>query len=364
MWNRKTTIRMRASILSLLIMLSVVLLLVIAVYILEFALNPIAITTFDLQTNNEDLAIHINQLFLEKKQNLFFQLVLTSIGILCFGSYAIYSLLKKELKPLELLRNKIIATDFNSNNNQIQLESLSTEITTLTDAFNEMIEKLQSAYISQKRFSQNAAHELKTPIATMKTTLQVARMTNRFDKCDANETLDTLEHQITRMSLLVQNLLRLNTIGQLKFISIDVRMLIENCLLALQTQIEHKKIQVTVTGELQLISDEGLLTLILNNIIENAIKYNKDHGQIIIDLSDQIVISDTGIGIPQQELDKIFDPFYCVDDSRSKALGGFGFGLTMVKEGLQRLSYQYSVISTLDAGTTFAISPKNPIVKA
>lgn len=371
MLNKKKTIRMRLTIYSLLIMVMVILLTVSTVYFLQgFSKEQMVINANDIKyakfdngnqiggivelENSQEIITKIQREMAEQQQTLFIRLVGISSLILLAGGTLIYLLTKKELEPLESLRKEVEVVDFQNQKNRIKVDSKLEEIVTLANSFNTMLQKLEANYLMQKKFAQNAAHELKTPITTMKTTIQVARMTNK----DHEIVYDNLEDQVTRMSHLVHELLTLNRRSKVDFEVVDVRKLIEEKCSALTKIVEEKKIDLEIEGEMTLKTDGRLLGLALNNIIENAIKYNKVDGKVSISLDKTIKIVDTGIGIDCQELENIFIPFYCVDESRSKALGGFGLGLSIVKECLDVLEYKCKVTSVLEEGTTVEIFVK------
>lgn len=320
----------------------------------KFPVHSVLLTqdgTIEVQT--------VETIFYEARQEFTIILLISTITLLIAGTLIMFFITKRYLKPIETLSDEIKEINENNLQKRISTGKNKDELHSLATSFNNMINHLQISFETQKRFSQNAAHELKTPITTMITTIEVAKMTNNNDDPEINELLQILEDETNRLSVLVQGLLKLNTNNTLIYGDINVKEAILGILEVSKNDIEKKNITVTITGELKLFSDIDIFIHALRNIIENAIRYNKDYGSIDISLGESISIIDTGIGINKEAIDNIFTPFYCVDISRSKALGGHGLGLSIVKQCLERLDYTYSIESKLNEYSHFKITPNS-----
>ena len=168
------------------------------------------------------------------------------------------------------------------------------------------------------------------------------------------------------MLLLVEDILRLSQLDEgtleLKPQPVDVKRMAEDTVAALAAKAERRDVRLSVSGHApEVTTDATLLSEVLYNLLDNAIKYNRPGGQAEILLDDvnghvRIRVKDTGIGIPKEHQQKVFERFYRVDKSRSKATGGTGLGLSIVKHAAQILSADLRLDSTPDQGTTVTVT--------
>jgi heavy metal sensor kinase len=240
------------------------------------------------------------------------------------------------------------------------------EVGKIISTFNEMISRLDVSFQQVKQFSADASHELRTPLSVMRTQLETA--------LNANVSLDDLKtiaanclDETMRMATIIDNLLLLARADAEQDVierePVDLKKLVhetydESIIIASQ-----KDITVTLrnTDEAMIVGDEQRLRQMLLNLIDNAIKYNRNNGRIDIGLSREngagrIYISDTGIGIPDSEIPRIFDRFYRVDRARSRALGGTGLGLSIVHWIVKAHGGSIHVKSKLGQGTEFSVT--------
>jgi signal transduction histidine kinase len=305
---------------------------------------------------------------IHSQQNKTFQIISFISIILVFftGVGATYLMAGKALRPITRLSREIERID--ENNLFISLPETKAEtksndeVALLSTAFNSMISKLDKAFASQKRFSANAAHELKTPLAAMISRIEVCRLDKNPTAQEYEETLDDVLQNAERLSSLVNDLLEIHAdfdlqshetfdIGEM-FRTIVDEVLRNN---AKAVIFDNRIKPHTVTG------NRDLLYRAFLNLVQNAVKYNKPNGSVALSSQAaadnvQISISDTGIGIPEDQLDKIFDPFYCVDKSRSRALGGSGLGLSLVKTIIEKHKGEISAKSEAGTSTTFTVT--------
>lgn len=362
---KNSTMKSRIAFLCLLIMMFTVFSIMLTEFILQKRANTIKFDMGEINKIEEKKEGNLDRIliieetkrqFEKQQQEKFIWLVVTSITILTIGMSIIYFIIKREVQPLESLKKDMDKMDFHDENSKLLTSKSNTaEIVSLTNSYNIMITKLKESYEAQKRFNQNAAHELRTPITTMKTSLQVNKMLNKNLDDQTTELLFVLESQVTRMENLVSGLLLINSKEEIKKKKINVRLAIEEIILCFQSQIEEKNIAVSIKGEKTLKTDEKVFNIVLKNLIENAIKYNNKNGLIKIDLTNNIIIKDTGIGIALEEQDKIFSPFYCIDQSRSREFGGVGLGLAILRDGINKLGFEIQIDSKLGEGSTFTI---------
>ncbi len=239
------------------------------------------------------------------------------------------------------------------------------EIGRIISTFNEMISRLDVSFGQMKQFSADASHELRTPLSVIRTQLEMA-LNSRISQAEMKKLIANCLDEALHMSSIIENLLLLakGDAGQNIFrrVPVDLKGLMhqmyDECVLIASP----KQITVTVKAPVAaaVIGDEQRLRQMLLNLIDNAIKYNRVRGKISLALGKEdgfakIVVADTGIGISDQEIPRIFDRFYRVDRARSRELGGAGLGLSIAKWVVQAHGGTIAVKSTLNAGTEFSV---------
>ena len=223
----------------------------------------------------------------------------------------------------------------------------------------------------RKEFVANVSHELRTPLTTVKSYTETLLDGAIDDREVAISFLQVMEKEADRMTMLVKDLLELSKIDnkqiQLNAAVIDLRGLIEDTIAAqriLADKKGHELVFLSAQDEAyEIMGDSSRVRQILHNIISNAIKYSVDPGSIIIRLlKDEafvcVKVEDNGIGIPKEDLDRIFERFYRVDKARSRKMGGTGLGLAIAKEMIELHGGKINIESTIGKGTTVTISFK------
>ena len=272
------------------------------------------------------------------------------IGILV--AYPISVLL---LKPFRELSADIEAVTANDLKTPLIVENESDDLGKLKKSFNVMLERLHGSFERQKRFSSNAAHELKTPLAVIKTNLQI--LDEESDIEEYQDTFEIVNKNVDRMSVLVNDFMEYARDEAPQLGRVNIRKMIDDVLAELKSLSDKKNIKVYMNvKDVEIMSNEGLYKRLVYNLVNNAISYNKDNGSIYIDADErELVIRDTGIGIPEDKISKIFEPLYCVDKSRSREVGGSGLGLSIVRNICQTLNYRIEVSSKVGFGTEFLV---------
>ena len=212
----------------------------------------------------------------------------------------------------------------------------------------------------KREFFANASHELKSPLTSIigyQQLIQQGILTTNEEIQDA--TLRTIK-EAQRMNKLIIEMLdlsRLENNVQTILEDVNVSKIINDCLLELQPSIEKKKIQLVIKlDDVTLVASQSDLYKLIKNILDNSIVYNNENGKIEINLSkNELIISDTGIGISKEDLDHIFERFYRVDKARSKESSGTGLGLSIVKHICLLYGYKIDVDSKLGKGTKITI---------
>ena len=239
------------------------------------------------------------------------------------------------------------------------------ELTFLGEEVNDLTERLQNSEGKRRQFVSDAAHELKTPLASIKL-LADSILQNDMDTDTIREFVGDIGNEADRLNRLSQKLLAL-TKGEAEIEDesceiIEMAPTIKRVIKMLRTQAEEKNLRITLKLDQDsptLIPEEDLYQIVFN-LTENAIKYNQPGGELTISLerndeSGFLRVSDTGVGIPADSLSHIFERFYRVDKARSRASGGSGLGLSIVRNLVERNHGQINVHSILGQGSTFTV---------
>lgn len=241
-----------------------------------------------------------------------------------------------------------------------------TEIESIADSFNKMLTKLQTVENSRQEFVSNVSHELKTPITSIKVLSDSLLQQEDLPVELYREFLEDISDEIERENKIITDLLSLvkldKTAGELNIEVININDLLEQILKRLRPIASKRNIELvfesyrTVAAEV----DEVKLSLAVSNLIENAIKYNFDDGWVRVSLNADhkffyIKVMDSGVGIPNDEQDNIFERFYRVDKARSRETGGTGLGLSITRNAILMHRGAIKVYSKEKEGTTFTV---------
>ncbi len=279
-----------------------------------------------------------------------FSLIVIGMTI-CLGSLFYYFLLTKLLGPLSDLKNRVLEVDIDNikAKESIYMEGESQEIEDLSLAFEKSLDKIYSSYEREKSLSSSIAHELNTPVAVMKSSLEIYLMKNKVDDLELHELLENFDENIDRISKIIESLLFLNRRENAVLRKFDIKDLVDEIVFDLEDMAEEKNVEIISRVDNNIIySSDILLERVLYNLGKNGIIYNKDGGSLVFDFYEDdknyfIKISDTGIGISDEDKEKIFDLFYRVDGSRSRKTGGYGIGLNLVKNIMEKLKGEIRV---------------------
>lgn len=237
------------------------------------------------------------------------------------------------------------------------------ELNQLSISYNKMLERLSESFETQRQFTANAAHELRTPLAVMQVQLDLYNATEHPDNDECSQkTLKMVTEQNERLSKMVKTLLdmsELQTVARDEEIALDA--LVEEVFADLEPLAQKK--DITLTGNCEALTMTGsdiLIYRLVYNLVENAIKYNHSYGKVTVTVAkkDQNIIfsvADTGNGIPEALKNRIFEPFFRIDKSRSRALGGVGLGLALVYEIVRVHNGNITVKDNPAGGTIFEI---------
>lgn len=289
-------------------------------------------------------------------------LLITSI-ITLISSTLIYFIVGYALRPLKKLGRQIQDIQAKNMQQPIALESNSIEILRLTDAFNGMLKRLGDAFSAQRQFSANAAHELRTPLAVMQTKVEVFEKNKNPGNDDYQEAIDMVKTQTDRLSHVIDILLEMTELQSAKRSDhISLAELTEEVICDLVAVGDKKGISLTQKpGDAQIMGGDMLIYRAIYNLIENAIKYNHQGGEVSVEIKEndeyaRVIVSDTGPGIDKNDWEQIFEPFFRVDKSRSRAMGGAGLGLALVREIARQHGGDVCVLQSSAQGTQIELS--------
>ncbi|WP_455618752.1 sensor histidine kinase [Eisenbergiella sp.] len=285
------------------------------------------------------------------------------ISVLILGTAAAWLVAGRALQPLEELSGTIEEISGNDLSHRVELRDRQDEIGRLARSFNLMMDKVSASFERQKRFSASAAHELKTPLATIAVNLDVLALDEAPSPARLEKVLKVIRANNERMIRLVDDLFRLTSD---KDSIMDEEISLEEILtetaeeLSRPIQEKHLTVSIGSMPDIRLTGSRVMLSRAVGNLFENAVKYNRDYGAISITARREagkimIRMADTGIGIPKEEIPRIFEPFYRVDKSRSRAMGGSGLGLPLVKDIMEKHGGSITVKSIFGESTVFLL---------
>ena len=289
--------------------------------------------------------------------------LIISAVLALLGGVATYFISGHALRPIRELSDKIEKVQAQNLADSRIEENQVKELNQLSVSYNRMLERLSDAFEIQRQFTANAAHELRTPLALMQVQLDLYHSNSHPDNdADTVQMIKMVTEQNDRLNKMVKTLLdmsELQTVGRDDEIVLDA--LVDEVLEDLEPLAEGKNIRligkckdITMTGS------DILIYRLVYNLVENAIKYNHSGGQVTVtaDRKEKHVylsVEDTGAGIPEELKERVFEPFFRVDKSRSRELGGVGLGLALVREIVRVHDGSITVKSNPSGGTIFEV---------
>lgn len=239
------------------------------------------------------------------------------------------------------------------------------EIAELASEFNSLADRLQTTEDARRRFVSDASHELKTPLAGIRLLSDSILQTENMDAGTVREFVGDIGHEAERLTRITENLLRLTRLDSEiaeKPVPTAITPVIERAVRMLRLVAEERKVALSyrIDREGVVLANEDDLHQIVYNLAENAIKYNRAEGYVRIELSGGetecvLTVTDNGIGIPEEDLPRIFDRFYRVDKMRSRAYGGTGLGLSIVSDTVRRCGGRIKAERREGGGSVFTV---------
>lgn len=306
--------------------------------------------------------ISIESAIEETTSRIYWLSITTFILVVIIGGMCTYFVVNNALIPIVELNKNIKKINEDNLTSNLSVKGPNDEIKELTISFNKMIAKLENAFTSQKRFNSSVAHELKTPLAVIKTNIDVLKRSNCKSIEEYDKTLAIVEKSILKMNLIIETMLDIIKQENAPLNeSVSISEILEDIVDDLDIIADKKNIQLKLnTNNImsKIKGNEIMLYRAFYNVIENAIKYNKINGTVNILCSEdyniiKVKIIDTGKGIKEEEYEEIFKPFYRCEGINTYSDNGVGLGLSLTQSVIKLHGGEIKVKSKLNEGTEF-----------
>ena len=267
----------------------------------------------------------------------------------------------RALKPLRSFASQVEMVQMTNLADMKIDEDVLPEFKQLSRSFNQMLERLNTAFSAQRQFTGNAAHELRTPLALMQAQLELFSAEHPDMRPETAEFLTLLREQTERLIQMTRTLLEMSNLRQVaRNERIQLAPMIEEIFTDLAPLVEKRGITLEADGDGVMTGSDALIYRLIFNLTENAVKYNRQGGSVRVSVTQKpekllLRVSDTGCGIPKEYQRSIFQPFFRVDKSRSREYGGAGLGLSLVWEIADLHGGSVWVEESSDKGTTIAV---------
>ena len=267
----------------------------------------------------------------------------------------------RALKPLRSFASQVEMVQMNNLADMKIDEDVLPEFKQLSHSFNQMLERLNTAFAAQRQFTGNAAHELRTPLALMQAQLELFSAEHPAMLPQTAEFLTLLREQTERLTQMTRTLLEMSNLQQVaRNERIQLAPMIEEIFTDLAPLSDKRGVTLTAEGDGIMTGSDALIYRLIFNLTENAVKYNRPGGSVRVSVTQEpekllLRVSDTGCGIPEEHQRSIFQPFFRVDKSRSREYGGAGLGLSLVWEIADLHGGSVWVEKSSEKGTTIAV---------
>ena len=290
--------------------------------------------------------------------------LIITVLLALLGGVVTYFISGHALRPIRKFSDKIEEVQAQNLSDSRIEENNVKELNQLGISYNKMLERLSEAFEIQRQFTANAAHELRTPLALMQVQLDLYNSASHpGNDADTLQTIKMVTEQNDKLNRMVKTLLdmsELQTVGRDDKIILDA--IVEEVLADLEPLAVEKNIKLIGKCEdATMIGSDILIYRLVYNLVENAIKYNHPLGQVTVTAYQRnkhvyLSVEDTGSGIPKELRERVFEPFFSVDKSRSRELGGVGLGLALVREIVRVHDGSICIKSGKTGGTIFEVT--------
>ena len=282
-------------------------------------------------------------------------------AVTLLGGILAYFVSGRALRPLRSFVAQVEQVQPNNLADMKITEEVLPEFRQFSASFNEMLDRLDEGFSAQRQFTGNAAHELRTPLALMQAQLELFSAEHPDARPETADLIRLLREQTERMTQMTKTLLEMSELRSVPCTDrIELGPMAEEILTDLAPLAEKKGVALVCDGDGVMTGSDTLIYRLLFNLTENAIRYNRPNGTVRIAIAEeetQIVVrvADSGCGIPEEYRSSIFQPFFRVDKSRSRAYGGVGLGLSLVWEIARLHGGEVLVEKSTEEGTTMAV---------
>jgi signal transduction histidine kinase len=239
------------------------------------------------------------------------------------------------------------------------------EIAQIGEEFNSLTDRLQKTEETRRRFVSDASHELKTPLTAIRLLTDSILQTDNMDPAMTREFVADIGHEAERLSRITEDLLLLTRLDSSVLPHADpedVREVLERVLRMVELLADSRGVTITVHAEdgCLVCSTQDEIQQVIYNLLDNAVKYSRDWGHVEVSLRQDsewviLTVADNGVGIPVEDLPRIFDRFYRVDKARSREAGGTGLGLSIVRETVKRRKGTITASNRVEGGAIFTV---------
>ena len=282
-------------------------------------------------------------------------------AVTLLGGILAYFVSGRALRPLRSFVAQVEQVQPNNLADMKITEEVLPEFRQFSASFNEMLDRLDEGFSAQRQFTGNAAHELRTPLALMQAQLELFSAEHPDARSETADLIRLLREQTERMTQMTKTLLEMSELRSVPCTDrIELGPMADEILTDLAPLAEKKGVALVCNGDGVMTGSDTLIYRLLFNLTENAIRYNCPNGTVRISIAEeetQIVVrvADSGCGIPEEYCRSIFQPFFRVDKSRSRAYGGVGLGLSLVWEIARLHGGEVLVEKSTEEGTTMAV---------
>ena len=335
-----------------------------------------------IQSNKESFRVYSNQLNIGQNQfklyvygnlkdqielkNLLFNIFLLTVPLtILLAGLGGYFLVRKSLQPIVEMSSQAKQITSENLHERLPIANAQDELGNLATVFNELLNRLDKAFEQQKRFMADASHELRTPLAIVRGESEVALSKTTRTTAEYQESLAIVHDESKRLTKIVEDLFTLARAdsGQIQpdFTEIYVDEIVADCIRSIHSLAEKRHIKIEfVSSETHVKGNEKLLHRLFLNLLDNAVKYNRDNGSISVLIENkQVTVTNTGSVIPSDEQLKIFDRFYRVDKARSRsnktATDGAGLGLSISSIIAELHQATLELVVSSEENTTFSV---------
>ncbi|MGD9910612.1 MAG: sensor histidine kinase [Candidatus Izemoplasmatales bacterium] len=294
---------------------------------------------------------------------LFSRMLIVDVFIIMISILVGYIISKKALSPIDSMTKQVNQISSSNLSKRIEINGPDDELSRLANTFNDLLSRIAQTYQLQNEFALNASHELSTPLAIINGYINLIDRWGKKDPAIYSEAINSIKHELKNMTTLLDTLYLMSKSDN-ELVPIDkqpfsLTELLSQIVKEYTMLYPEESVQLVTDTDVVMNADKKLISQMIRSIIDNAIKYNKNHLPIIVSAeitpNITIKIEDHGVGIPDTDIPHIFERFYRVDKARSKKIGGTGLGLSIVKWIVDRHGGSIEVQSSFGEGTTFTI---------